>query len=94
MDKEIGSLEPGKLADFIVLRKNPLEDIRNSEAIDLVVANGRVYDAATMNEVGNHPRERGRFYWERAKGSDAFPWHEAAHGFMGGSCGCLGHEVH
>lgn len=64
LDRDLGSLEPGKLADFIVLEKNPLEDIRHSEHIRQTVLNGRVYDAKTMNEVGNHPKDRGRFWWE------------------------------
>ena len=61
LDGDIGSIEKGKLADLIVLDRNPLENIRNSESIDLVVLNGRVYDSKTLNEVGNHPRERAKF---------------------------------
>ena len=64
LDKDIGSLEPGKLADLVVLDRNPLADIRNSDSVRLVVVNGRVFDAATMNEIGNHPRKRGPLYWE------------------------------
>jgi cytosine/adenosine deaminase-related metal-dependent hydrolase len=64
MDKQIGSLEPGKLADLIVLDGNPLENIRNTESVRYTVVNGRVFDAATMNEVGNHPRTRQKFYFE------------------------------
>lgn len=64
MDHQIGSLEPGKLADLIVLDKNPLEDIRHTEHVRYTMVNGRLYDAATMNEIGNYDRPRTRFYFE------------------------------
>jgi len=64
MDKEIGSLEVGKLADLIVINDNPLDDIRNSNKIKYVMLNGRLYDADTMNEIGNHEKVRGRFWWQ------------------------------
>lgn len=80
MEKEIGSLEKGKLADLIVLDKNPLEDIRNSESIKYVMVNGRLYDAETMNEMGNYDRKRSKFYWENNKYNASFPWHEETNG--------------
>lgn len=41
-DKDLGSLAVGKLADIVVLKQNPLENIRNSRTIDTVVQGGRV----------------------------------------------------
>ncbi|MBZ0328334.1 MAG: amidohydrolase family protein [Altibacter sp.] len=90
---DIGSLQQGKLADLIVLSENPLENIENTQTIEMVMANGRLYDANTMNEIGNHPKKRLPFFWEDSKYNEAFPWHEDTQGFMKGGCGChLGHQ--
>ena len=63
LDKDIGSLEPGKLADVAVIDGNPLANIRDSEKVRYTVVNGRVYDATTLNEEGG--RQRAKYYWER-----------------------------
>lgn len=88
MGTEIGSLEAGKLADLIVLEENPLEDIRNSESVIYTMVNGRLYDAETMNELGNEPKERNAFYWENNRYNEAFPWHESTQSFTAPGCSC------
>ena len=85
---DIGSLKKGKLADLIVLDKNPLENIRNSESIIYTMINGRLYDTETMNEIGNSPKKRGEFYWENSKYNEAFPWHKESNSFTQPGCGC------
>ncbi|RYX89105.1 hypothetical protein EON78_07350, partial [bacterium] len=56
LDQDLGSIEKGKLADLLIMDKNPLENIRNSNTLKMVVKNGRIYDASTLDEI--HPTQK------------------------------------
>ena len=64
MDGDIGSLEPGKLADLVIIDGNPLEDIRQTDRISHVVLNGRVYAAESLSEVFTGYSTLQPFYWQ------------------------------
>ncbi len=68
-EKDLGSIEPGKLADLVVIDGNPLADIRQSDRIAQVMQNGRLFDAATMNQLAPMPKARKPLFFEGSDGS-------------------------
>ena len=50
----LGTVSRGKLADLVLLGANPLTDIRNTRRISAVIANGRVFDRAALDQLLNH----------------------------------------
>jgi imidazolonepropionase-like amidohydrolase/Tol biopolymer transport system component len=64
LDKNLGSLTVGKLADMIVIDGDLSKDIRLSDKVTYTMVNGRLYNADTMNEIGNYDNKREKFYFE------------------------------
>lgn len=90
MSDEIGSLKVGKLADLIVMDKNPLEDIQNTNSVIYTMINGRMYDISTMNEIGNYSTKRTKFYWENGKHNLGVPFNVNTMSFTRPTCSCHG----
>ncbi len=51
LKQDLGSIEPGKLADLVILTKNPLDDIRNTNTIKWVMKDGELFVGDTLDQI-------------------------------------------
>ncbi|SOE22569.1 Imidazolonepropionase [Spirosomataceae bacterium TFI 002] len=90
LDKSIGSLEVGKLADLLILELNPITNIKNTESITHTMKNGVLYDANTMKNMaieGSEPT----FYWNKGTNASSFEWHDDTNVQSQVKCSCGNH---
>ena len=69
MDRDIGSLEVGKLADLVVIDGDPLADIRQSDRVVDVMQNGRLYALPRLDEIAPRAKPRAPFFFEGVDGA-------------------------
>ena len=87
LDGDLGSVETGKLADLVIFQKgaDPTANIRDSERVQYVVANGEIYEADRMNRFGSREPRR-PFYWQNDGAGITLRSNVLEHGV---GCSCL-----
>ncbi|MBC2846173.1 amidohydrolase family protein [Winogradskyella flava] len=64
LDKDLGTIEVGKIADILIMENNPLDNLRHTNTLTHVVKNGIVYDANTLDELAPEEKKADKFNWQ------------------------------
>ncbi|TVQ89903.1 MAG: amidohydrolase [Deltaproteobacteria bacterium] len=86
LDADLGSLEPGKLADVVILTDDPLQDLRNTDRIEGVMKGGVLFDPETLAPIWPESGEPAKVWWREVgplEAGNQVPWR----GDAGGACG-------
>lgn len=60
LEKQYGAVTPGMVADLVLLRADPLTDIRNTLHIESVIFNGNLYDKTALRQISDHVQRRAK----------------------------------